>query len=598
MRRWFAKSLNRKLSLLILFAIVIPLLSTGVVSYRIATSITEDKAKLAGMNTLKQISDKLDFVTQDVEIMSMFLIGQKDIQTYLNSDVGDVNSYLQIVGTLWNLSYSKKYISNITITPINGNPALYTTTVTNSGLNALIEQDKSVYESAVRWWSPLYATQTSDGPKRVISLVRPIRDINTFKMIGTLAISIDQSELERYLTQAGWEESGYVLLLNQHTDIISGGDPLWLGRSMSEVFPHMGPFLDTSSIQSYKNSAQQYTVLYNPIPRLNWKLVGFIPTHIYRAQNEYVVTVTAVAIGIALLLAVLMVLYFLQWVTQPLIKLTQYLKDLNPDDTIPRYEVKSIDEVGLLVHSYNKLSERIGWLKEQVQQNEAMKKEADILALQAQINPHFLYNTLSSIHWIALRNKDHQISEMVGALSDFLRFSLNKGEEFCSVQQEISHAQNYAYIQSIRFPDQFTIEFFIDPEMQQLPMLKLLLQPLIENSLIHGIQKKKMKGHIYVHGELLEDQMKFVIEDTGIGIEELKLRDISQQLASAHQQLGRLNQAPKELKTSITSYGLINVHRRLLLHYGAQSGLQVYSTVGVGTRIAFSIPLLKGETVI
>lgn len=87
-------------------------------------------------------------------------------------------------------------------------------------------------------------------------------------------------------------------------------------------------------------------------------------------------------------------------------------------------------------------------------------------------------------------NKDRQIAEMIGALSDFLRFSLNKGEEFCAVQQEISHAQNYAYIQAMRFPDQFEIEFFIVPEMLQTMMLKLLLQPLIENSLIHGIQKK------------------------------------------------------------------------------------------------------------
>src|SRR3954469_23349036 len=119
MKRWFAKSLNRKLSLLILFAVVLPLLTMGTVSYRIATSVTEDKAKQAGMNTLKQMSDKLDFVIQDVENMSVFLIGQKDIQTYLDNEEGDVNSYSLIVGTLWNLSYSKKYISNITITPKN-----------------------------------------------------------------------------------------------------------------------------------------------------------------------------------------------------------------------------------------------------------------------------------------------------------------------------------------------------------------------------------------------------------------------------------------------------------------------------------------------
>jgi two-component system sensor histidine kinase YesM len=265
-----------------------------------------------------------------------------------------------------------------------------------------------------------------------------------------------------------------------------------------------------------------------------------------------------------------------------LTELTQYLKDLNPDDTIPTYEVKSTDEVGLLVHSYNKLSDRIGRLKEQVQLNETMKKEADILALQAQINPHFLYNTLSSIHWIALMNKDGQVADMVGALSDFMRFSLNKGEEFCPVQQEISHAQNYAHIQSIRFPEQFDIEFFVDSDMMQMPMLKLLLQPLIENSLIHGIQKKNEKGHVYIHGEMQNGRMNFVVEDTGVGIDNNKLRGLRKLLLES--QGRRLKQE------EVTSYGLLNVHQRLLLHYGNESGLILDSEAGVGTRISFSIP--------
>lgn len=596
MKRWFAKSLNRKLSLLILFAVVLPLLTMGTVSYRIATSVTEDKAKQAGMNTLKQMTDKLDFVIQDVENMSIFLIGQKDVQSYLGKEESDINLYSQLVGTLWNLSYSKKYIANITIIPKNSNPALFTTTITNSGLAPLLQQYETTNKSAPKWWSPLYDIQTSDGLRKVISLVRPIRDFSLFKTLGTLSFSLDQSEIEHYLTEAGWETSGFVVLVDANNRIIAGGDRKWLMKDMSDVFPNLHGLTETSGVSNVLQGMHPYTVLYNGLPRVGWKLVGFIPTNIYQKQNGFVLTVTAVTIIIALLLAMALVIYFLRWVTNPLMKLTKYLKDLNPDETIPTFEVKSVDEVGLLVHSYNKLSDRISRLKIQVQLNEAMKKEADIMALQAQINPHFLYNTLSSIHWIALMNKDRQIAEMVGALSDFLRFSLNKGEEFCVVQQEVSHAQNYAYIQAIRFPEQFEIEFFIDPAMTQKVMLKLLLQPLIENSLIHGIQKKKTKGHIYVHGELREHDMKFVVEDTGIGMDEAKLRDIHGQLALANQKLGIRSEADEERKKVVTSYGLINVHRRLLLHYGAGAGLVLESTPGSGTRITFLIPRERGES--
>ncbi|NQX64422.1 cache domain-containing sensor histidine kinase [Paenibacillus qinlingensis] len=598
MKRWFAKSLNRKLSLLILFAVVLPLLTMGTVSYRIATSVTEDKAKEAGMNTLRQMTDKLDFVIQDVENMSIFLIGQRDVQAYLGKEESDINLYSQLIGTLWNLSYSKKYIANITITPKNSNPVLYTTTITNSGLAPLLQQYETTNKSAPKWWSPLYDIQTSDGLRKVISLVRPIRDFSLFKTLGTLSFSLDQSEIEHYLTDAGWETSGFVVLVDANNRIIAGGDRKWLMKEMSEVFPNLHGLTETSGVSNVLQGMHPYTVLYNGLPRVGWKLVGFIPTEIYQKQNGFVLTVTAVTILIALLLAMALVIYFLRWVTNPLMKLTKYLKDLNPDETIPTFEVKSVDEVGLLVHSYNKLSDRISRLKHQVQLNEAMKKEADIMALQAQINPHFLYNTLSSIHWIALMNKDRQIAEMVGALSDFLRFSLNKGEEFCVVQQEVSHARNYAYIQAIRFPDQFEIEFFIEPEMTQSVMLKLLLQPLIENSLIHGIQKKKTKGHIYVHGELREHDMKFVVEDTGIGMDEAKLRDIHGQLALANQKLGIRSEADEERKKVVTSYGLINVHRRLLLHYGAGAGLVLESTLGTGTRITFLIPRERGESTV
>lgn len=588
MNRWFGKSIKRKLSLLVLLAILLPLLLTGVASYRIAISITEEQAKQSGMNTLRQIGDKLDFIIQDVENMSLFLIGQRDIQAYMDDEQEDVVRFTLNVGFLTNLAFSKKYISNITITHDKGKPPLSNTTVLRSGLAEVLRQNEQEYRSSTRWWSPLYENQTTEGLKKVISLVRPVRSTFNFKPLGMISISVDESEIARYLTEAGWEKSGFVLLLDQQNRILSSGEQQWLNRPVTDIFPDLGELEGNSGVMNYGSGSGQKTILYHTIASHPWKLVGFIPTQVYTAQNRFVLMVTALAVGLGLLLAAGLVLYFLQWVTKPLIRLTQNMKDINPDEPIPYFEVRSTDEVGLLIRSYNKLSDRIQRLKEQVQKNEAMKKEADIQALQAQINPHFLYNTLSSIHWIALMNKDKQIAEMVGALSDFLRFSLNKGEEFCPVQQEVAHAQNYAYIQSIRFPGQFEIEFFIDPAMTQLPMLKLLLQPLIENSIIHGIQKKQGKGHVYVHGELEgAARMKFIVEDTGIGIEPAKMREIRRCLATPRQEN---NPAGSSVKSS---YGLRNVHQRLQLHYGQESGLTIESEPGKGTTITFIIPLTE-----
>ncbi|ULL18455.1 HAMP domain-containing protein [Paenibacillus sp. H1-7] len=589
MKRWFGKSLKRKLSMLLLFAILLPLVLTGVASYQIAISLTEEKAKQSGMNTLRQIADKLEFIIQDAENMSLFLIGQRDIQAYLDDEQEDVVRFTLNVGFLTNLAFSKKYISNITITHDKGKPPLSNTTVLKSGLPEVLKANEQAYRSSTRWWSPLYENQTTEGLKRVVSLVRPVRSINNFKPLGMVSISVDEAEISRYLTGAGWEKTGFVLLLDQNNRVLSSGRQEWLNQTVSDIFPGFGELEGDSGMLNYGTGKEQTTILYHTVPSLQWKLVGFIPTQIYTAQSGYVLMVTALAVGLGLLLAAGLVLYFVQWVTKPLTRLTQNMKDINPDEPIPHFEVRSTDEVGLLLRSYNKLSDRIQRLKEQVQKNEAMKKEADIQALQAQINPHFLYNTLSSIHWIALMNKDKQIAEMVGALSDFLRFSLNKGEEFCPVQQEVAHAQNYVYIQAIRFPGQFEVEFYIDPAMMQLPMLKLLLQPLIENSIIHGIQKKQGKGNVYVHGELEGTSgMKFIVEDTGIGIEPARLRELRRSL-TVHEGVSRG-------KGTKFSYGLRNVHQRLQLHYGHESGLVIESEPGKGTAISFIIPLTEETT--
>ncbi|MGV2806466.1 sensor histidine kinase, partial [Clostridium perfringens] len=135
-------------------------------------------------------------------------------------------------------------------------------------------------------------------------------------------------------------------------------------------------------------------------------------------------------------------------------------------------------------------------LTDEVKLNESLKKEADMHALQVQINPHFLYNTLSSIHWLALMNQDVKIAEMVGSLSDFLRFSLNNGQEYCTIQQEIMHVRHYVNIQTIRYPEKFKFEVHVEEELYQHTMLKLLLQPLVENSMLHGILSRDGMGTI------------------------------------------------------------------------------------------------------
>ena len=586
MTLWFKQSLKSKLSLLILVAVITPLLATGVVSYRIASNLTEKIEKESGMNTLRQVSEKLDFLMSDVDTMSVFIIGQKDIQSYLDRDREDYALYSQNVAFLMNLASSKPYISNITITSAKGFPALSNTTVLHSGLPALQQSYAEEHSMDEKWWTPPYENQTTDdGVAEVFSLVRPIRDLSKFKRIGELSISVDIPAVRRMLQDAGWNASGHIWLVDDEGRTVAS--PSSKDGTAVTALPDLGAMKDNEGVATVSEDGESNTLLYYTLPTLGWKLVGVIPTQIYTAQNKYVLTLTAYAIGLAAVFAGALVLYFITWVTRPLSKITKKLKDLNPDEPITRIEVKTSDEIGMLLHSYNKLSDRIQRLKTQLQENEAKKKEADIQALQAQINPHFLYNTLSSIHWTALMNKDKPTAEMVGALSDFLRFSLNEGKEMCAVQQEVAHAQNYIRIMSKRFPDKFDSAFFIDPELHDKTMLKLLLQPLIENSIMHGLQKLKGQGCLFVYGELRGDHIAFAVEDTGTGIEENKLRKLRRHLNAPDEA------AEDTVRSGRSGYGLRSVHRRLQLHYGSSAGLSIDSEPGIRTRISFEIPILE-----
>lgn len=280
------------------------------------------------------------------------------------------------------------------------------------------------------------------------------------------------------------------------------------------------------------------------------------------------------------------VLFLIIRVTRPLQTVAASLKGFRPDGEIIALPITSSDEIGMLVHSYNKLGERVHVLMQEVKRQESMKKEADMQALQAQINPHFLYNTLASIHWMALMNKDAKIAQMVGSLSDFLRFSLNKGSEYCQVKQEVLHVQHYSSIQQIRYPEQFEIAFHISSELESKHMLKLLLQPLIENAIIHGILGKQSKGCITVSAQLAQmGHMQFTIEDSGQGMSQEQLQTLLQQI-----------EVPLDhtIKPA-SSYGLRNVNQRLLLHYGEESGLVIHSVEGRGTTISFTIPSIEKE---
>lgn len=585
---WLGRSLKHKLSLLIIISVLVPVLSLGLFSYDIAAGLTEEKARSSGMNTLRQIGAYLDNMVSDVENQSLFLIGHPDVQTYLKTPERDLLRQTSIINLLTTLSISKPYIANVIIESNEDKPPVSFKSVVQSEFRDITETIPDYYAEHPKWWSAVHLQVTSDGRNEVITMSRPIRSTQKYYDIGKLKISLLQSVIASHLKQAGLEGGGIVLLLDENNRILAGPDDYSTEQKLEDYYPGIRAFDAESGTFDYGQDANRKSVLYHSMSSIGWRLVGITPAQAFKVENRYFLTLTAVAVSIAMLFVIAFVLFLIQKVTKPLSQLTRFLKHASPDEPLPTLPVTTIDEVGQLIITYNRMSSRILKLTDEVKQNEALKKEADMSALQAQINPHFLYNTLSSVHWMALMKGDSTIADMVGSLSDFLRFSLNKGQEYCAISQEILHIDNYVNIQKIRYPDKFDYEANIPSELLDRRMLKLLLQPLIENAMIHGILTREGRGRISVKAWEDGDNITFEVTDNGVGMSVERLEELRERISQ--RMVVNAPDAAADVPTGGgSSYGLRNVHNRLLLHYGPESGLHIESEDGIGTKVTFTI---------
>lgn len=203
--------------------------------------------------------------------------------------------------------------------------------------------------------------------------------------------------------------------------------------------------------------------------------------------------------------------------------------------------------------------------------------------LQAQIKPHFMYNTLDTIRWMAEEHNEEDIIEIIEAFTNLLRISLSKGKEIISVNEELSHIKSYLTIQKIRYEDKLDYEIQVDDNMLEYKLIKLILQPLVENAIYHGIKEKRGSGRILIKGEIKENTLIFAISDNGKGMEEELLNKINYMLRNGNE------------KKNEIGYGIFNVNERIKIIYGDEYGLQYESIYGEGTTVLLKHPIIDGE---
>ncbi|MDO3680207.1 cache domain-containing sensor histidine kinase [Paenibacillus ehimensis] len=437
-------------------------------------------------------------------------------------------------------------------------------------------------ESGTVWTVPFtYQSSKLSEDKKYVSLAKTIKDRFTGETLGIVIINVD---LDNFVSLFTVRSKGSVLLLDRQNQIIksSGEAPFSDIEQVSKELKLYGTQKGYNVIGAA--GGKRYMVNYYNLNRLDWTVVSVIPYEdVMKSTSSLknkVLTINYIVFGLLLLSSVALILY----ITNPLKLLIRDLKKKKIGIySLGTKEIEYSNDVNGIVKSFDHLFKRIDELVQKVMDEQKREQELKYEALKAQINPHFLFNTLNIIKWTAMMNGAANASNMIADLGRLLEVSMKKGEEEITLKEEMQLLQAYMNIQNARYNDSFELAFDIDPRLERYKIMKLLLQPVVENSILHGLKNKRSGGRIEIRACLQEGCLRIDVADNGEGMTPLRISEI-------------FNEAGEEQghQHKFSGIGLRNIHDRLRLKYGEPFGLHIASTPGHGTTVSVTVPAVPG----
>lgn len=387
---------------------------------------------------------------------------------------------------------------------------------------------------------------------------------------GILLIDMNFAVIEDLLASVNLSDKGYVFLVDEKANYIFHNQQQLI---YSGIKTENLQGIATTYNGIYLQEDEERYVSVKLLDNMNWKLVGVFYTSDIATSQQRISDYIKWILFVGLIIFISFSMFMSFRITKPIQELQRSMKDLENGNFDIQLEITGEHEVVQLTKSYNVMIRRIRNLMDQIVIEQEAKRKSELSSLQAQINPHFLYNTLDSIVWMAEHEKHEDVILMTGSLASLFRISISKGAMIIPVQKELDHAKHYLTIQKMRYKEKFEFEFDVDEEIYKYETIKLILQPMIENSIYHGIRHMVDEGRIYIRAYVKDDFLIFEVEDDGLGMSEETADGILYNTNSTE-----------------NGVGVHNVHERIQLMYGKEYGLEIESEIEVGTKITFRMP--------
>lgn len=579
-RRKFQFKISQKLAIFCIglcFAIISIL---TVQYYNYSRNMLERQTQLYISDMLRQTGNNLDMVMDSIEALIFDIQKEPEVQNYLTQIQGvSHDSYSGYIAAqdLRNVIY--KYIlyddniESVVIVSESGKAELISKTLKDYSLDNSVKN--KIYDaggSAV--WLGVNPSE------RYISVAAQINSLKTMKTLGYLVVQISESKFSEVFQDLSFVKDGAIFIVNQDNMIVSANSRNLLSTKLDTVYSDVMNPKSRQKFEIISLDKKEKYVTYSTLSNGTWNLMAVIPVISYKGTILELKQYFAVIFIIAVIAAVIMGILYTTLFSKPIKKLLQAMQEFGNGDFDIICNVTSSDEIGLLSQSFNMMVYNINDLIDKVYAETMLKQEAELKSLRMQINPHFLYNTLDTINWLSREKGIPEVGKIAKSLGDMMYHTIN-GSDFTSIEDEVKNINNYLMIQRTRYGDRIQFEVMIDQSLYEYKIPKLILQPLIENAIVHGVENKEEGGQIVVQGEVKKQMLHLAVIDNGIGMSLEKIKEL----------LSGDSEEPEETQESI---GVRNVNQRLKLYYGEQRGLMIQSIIGAGTEVRLLIPVIPG----
>ncbi|MGP1348401.1 MAG: cache domain-containing sensor histidine kinase [Stomatobaculum sp.] len=584
-------SFRNKLTLIFAILSIIPMLLVGIIacsSYsRLSLQITEKSS----VETINLLCDDIDDIFSEAWNLCNSLTRDAKMQKYLRKDFPTIQEQYSndLAGSmeLASISTYRKNIFGVYVLGDNGGKY-------KSNYYSFRSEDQreniwyqTIEHANHELWFPFHTDSfivRNSSSEKFITLGMPMTDVSTRETNGIVAVDIEEYSISQRISQSLSNGSLYIMDVNGEILFTSNHNDTAPNEVSSDLAMRILNATQESTEKSIIIPDKHFLIVSRTLINPSWRIVGIIDRSFLTQSEQNITHVITILFCIITLTSLYSATLISRSIYRPIQNLCQGMEAVEQGDFSIRYTTNSDDEFGVLGKRFNLMLEQIQLLIKQIYEDQRKLKNSELRALQSQIQPHFLYNSLDSIIWLLRMGKSQDAEKMLTELSALFKISLSKGKEIISIYEELQHLKSYLFIINMIYGKKFDYQIECDPSLYSYRTLKLLLQPLVENAIIHSVPLAGQKVFIQVIIYEQNDKIIMSVQDLSLGISPEKLMQIQQILSSV------------SLPSQNEGYGLYNVNQRIRIYFGNEFGISIQSESGIGTEVKIIIPKLKGDT--